>query len=113
MTYSTTFLSATSLKAFLYEYTAEEILQRRQEGSAATSQAASLGKDIAGADGETMIGEACADSAQLCSHRLKLEYMLQQISLYLLESMADVGKCSTGHRNEQGSYPGWTSGCVI
>lgn len=60
-------LSAPSLKAFLYEYTAEEILQRRQEGSAAMTQAASLGKDIAEAYGETMIGEACADTAQPCS----------------------------------------------
>lgn len=65
-------LSAPSLKAPQDEYTAEEILQRRQEGSAAMSQAASLGKDIAGADGKTMIGEACADTAQPCSQRLKL-----------------------------------------
>lgn len=67
-------LSAPSLKAFLCEYTAEEILQRRQEGSAATTRAASLGKDTAEADGETMIGEACADTAR--SQRLKLQYVL-------------------------------------
>lgn len=36
------------------------------------SQAASLGKDIAGTDGKTMIGEACADTAQPCSQGLKL-----------------------------------------
>lgn len=55
-------LSEPSLKAFLYEYTAEGILQRKQEGSASASQAASLGKDTARADGETMIGEACTDN---------------------------------------------------
>lgn len=66
-------LSAPSLKASLYEYTAEGILQRRQEGSAAaTSRAASPGKDITRVDGETMIGEACAYTAQPCSRRLEL-----------------------------------------
>lgn len=46
------------------------IVQRRcsKEGSASSSRAASPGKDIVGADGETMIGEPCANVAQ----RLKL-----------------------------------------
>ena len=74
------FYLAPSLKAFLGEYTAEEILQRRQEGSAAPSQAASQGKDTARVDGETMIGEACADAA--CSQILKLEYMRCGKSVY-------------------------------
>lgn len=73
MTYSTTFYP--SLKAFLCEYAAQEILQGRQEGSAATSRAASLGKGIGRAVGETMIGEACAYTA--CTQRMELENMLQ------------------------------------
>lgn len=80
-------LSAPSLRVFWYEYSTEEILQRRQERSASLSQAASLRKNFTGADGETVIGEACADTAQRCSWRLKLEDKSKEIRLCLCESV--------------------------
>lgn len=52
-----------SLQVFLYEYNFEATLPRRLEGSVATIQEASLGKDVVEADGKTMMGEANANAA--------------------------------------------------
>lgn len=66
MTAPNPILSAVLLKALMCEDRVEEILQRKQEGPAALSQAVSPGEDITKADGETMTAEAWPGTLQPC-----------------------------------------------